>query len=259
MNTKQVIYLASILLFAFGSTLASAGTIDFSGNAVLSVSVTSNQSYEFLGSKNVAEIGNYLGYPHENQIILATNTGVGNASISASGMFAENKYQSTFETQGQLHASVNGFLSQFNENRLDLYFNLSGGNYTFDILVDYWQRSLGWDQSGGGAFIETGWYSNLYAKLVRDGVVIREANLVLVSDVNNDFSSAIYAATFSGSANSSLSFANVDLDPGQYTLYLADYMTQYGVDPPSVPLPGSLFLFGSGLLRLMFGRRKTLS
>jgi hypothetical protein len=262
MNFIKIIYIAGFLALTIGATPALAGTIDFTGEAVISIGVAPASTYTVLGnSYNVAEIGNYLDYPHGTKANVAYVEGYGSAALSEVNMSAANIYSPRiFQTQGQLHADVNGFVSHYNENRMDCYIYVDGGTYDFTITVDSWKRSLSWNQTGGGyPLTEAGWYSNLYVKLVQEGTILQEANLVLISEVYTTFSPAVHTLTTEGSSNDSLSFSHVELKEGRYTLYLADYMTQYGVNPlPTVPVPGSLLLLGSGLTVLAAWRHRLL-
>ncbi len=244
-----------IFLLVFGVSTAGAALIDFGGTTEFQISLTTDDSNTPRGNFLAAEVGSYLTYSHGDRTTLAVATGSSSASaaapplMSASGSWSEG----TYTTSGQLHADVVGFVSQYAENRLDVYFYLGGGTYTFNVTVPTWERTLSWTNSSA-PLLEAGWYSNLYAKLINqdsvdlDPTLVTEKNLILVNHFMNSFSGGSQSIVSSG-ANASLTLADLELPEGWYTLYVADYLTQYAVT--AAPLPGTLLLLGSGLLAML--------
>jgi len=254
------ILVTCLIILGLAVSPSAAGKIDFSGTTEFDISVALNTNDVYRGSYTVAAVGNYLAYSHANPAVQAVNWGGSSASVATTDMTAANSYAAgKYTTQAALHGLVNGFLSQFSVNRLDLYFYLTGGTYTFTVNVPTWQRTYGWDQTVGLDLVEAGWYSNLYAKLVHQDnisqtpVIEKEINLVVVNHFENTFPGLQGLQSLSGS-NASLTLEDVTIPAGYYTLYLADYMTQYGVTV--VPLPSTLLLLGSGLLALVSRMRR---
>jgi|GEM_PF-6338083 len=248
------IFFTCLFILGLAVSPGAAGTIDFSGGTEFEIAVNLNNQDVYRGSYTVAEVGNYLVYSHSQPLAQAVAAGWLDAVVAIPAMAAANTYGSGgYHTQAAMQGLVNGFLSQYSENRLDLYFYLTGGTYTFTVNVPTWQRTYGWDQTVGPPLVEAGWYSNLYAKLVHQDEVIlppiieTEINLVVVNHFENTFPGQQGRFVLNGT-NASLTLADVPLTPGFYTLYIADYLTQYGVT--AVPLPSTLLLLGSGLLAL---------